>query len=82
MTKKIIDGNITFHADTKMYTAPKVIDSFMDDNGDKVLVLENGNTTLETRYNSLWHPCRGIVKPENYKGENPDRRNLSNLFTK
>ncbi len=82
MTKTIIDGNVNYHATCKMYTAPKVIDSFINDEGEKELVLENGNTTLESRYNDLWHPVKSKIKAEHYKGENPDRRNLSNLFSK
>ena len=82
MTKTTINGNTTFHPECKCYTAPKVLESFIDDNGDKVLVLANGNTTLETRYNSLWNPLKGKVKNEHYKGLNPDRKSLSNLFTK
>lgn len=72
----MINGNVGFSPDVKYHTAPKVVDSFIDDEGEKVLVLANGNTTLESRYNALWNPLKGKVKPEHYKGENPDRTKI------
>ena len=74
MTKTTINGNLTWKADVKANYKPNIVDSFMDDNGEKVLVLDNGRETLESRYNALWMPCKGIVNWK-AKGENPDRAN-------
>lgn len=58
MTKTTINGNLTWKADVKANYKPNIVDSFMDDNGEKVLVLDNGRETLESRYNALWMPNR------------------------
>lgn len=71
MTKTTINGTTDFRANVKAYTQPKVIDSYMDDNGDKMLVLDNGREQSETRYNALWMPHRGIIDWK-CKGNNPD----------
>lgn len=80
MTKTVNNGNTTFHPEVKFNTRPEILESYIGDDGEKWLILANGRETLETRYNSLWNPLKGKVKHEHYKGENPDRRNLSNIL--
>ena len=71
MTKAMVNGSLTFRAEVKANYKPAIVDSFMDDSGEKILVLDNGRETTETRYNALWMPCRGIVNWK-CKGNNPD----------
>jgi hypothetical protein len=72
MTKTTINGVQTFRPDVKANYKPAIVDSFMDDTGEKILVLDNGRETTETRYNALWMPCKGIVNWKG-RGENPDK---------
>ena len=72
MTKTTINGNLTRKADVKVNYKPNIVDSFMDDNGEKILVLDNGRETTETRYNALWNPSKGIVNWKG-RGDNPDK---------
>jgi len=75
MTKTTKHGITTFHPNCKCYSAPVIKDQFIDDEGDLTYVLENGNTVLADRYNSLWHPVRGKIDWHT-KGENPDKRHI------
>ncbi len=75
MTKTTTNGNVNFHANVKSYLPPLIVDHFIDDNGEKNYVLANGNTTLESKYNSLWMPVKGIVNMKG-KGDNPDRTRI------
>lgn len=72
MTKAMVNGNLTFRAEVKANYKPAIVDSFIDDNGEKVLVLDNGRQTTETRYNALWNPSKGIVNWKG-RGDNPDK---------
>ena len=72
MTKAMVNGNLTFRAEVKANYKPAIVDSFMDDSGEKILVLDNGRETTETRYNDLWNPCKGIVNWKG-RGDNPDK---------
>ena len=81
MTKTTINGNTTFHPECKCHTKPEILESYIGDDGEKWLILSNGRETLETRYIAMWQPIKGKVKGEFYKGENPDRKNISNLFS-
>ena len=72
MTKTMINGNLGFRADVKANYKPAIIDSYMDDNGEKMLILDNGRETPEIRYNALWMPSKGIVNWKG-RGENPDK---------
>ena len=72
MTKSIINGVQTFRADVKAHYKPVIVDSFIDDTGEKILILSNGRETKETTYNALWNPLKGIVNWKG-KGENPDK---------
>ena len=64
MTKAMVNGNLTFRAEVKANYKPAIVDSFMDDSGEKILVLDNGRETTETRYNALWNPCKVFPKPD------------------
>ena len=59
------NGNVRFFPTVPTYTAPKIAHDFVDDDGELNYALENGNTTLASRYNAIWNPCKGIV---NMKG--------------
>ena len=72
MTKTTINGNLSFRADLKANYKPAIIDSYMDDNGEKMLILDNGRETPEIRYNALWMPSKGIVNWKG-RGDNPDK---------
>jgi len=76
MTKTMINGNLGFRADVKANYKPAIIDSYMDDNGEKILILDNGRETPEIRYNALWMPSKGIVNWKG-RGENPDRTKIA-----
>ena len=75
MTKTTINGNLSFRADVKANYKPAIVDSFIDDTGEKILVLDNGRETPEIRYNALWMPSKGIVNWKS-KGDNPDRTRI------
>jgi len=49
------------------------MDEITMDDGERHYVLDNGHTTLVSKYNSLWHPKPGIVNWK-AKGDNPDKR--------
>ena len=75
MTKTMINGNTAWKADVKANYKPAIVDSFIDDTGEKILVLDNGRETPEIRYNALWMPSKGIVNWKS-KGDNPDRTRI------
>jgi len=54
-------------------TAPKILDKYMDDEGNEVYVLPDNRTQLAMAYNALWNPVRGVINPKG-RGENPDSR--------
>jgi len=72
MTKAMVNGNLTFRAEVKANYKPAIVDSFIDDTGEKILVLDNGRETKEITYNALWMPSKGIVNWKG-RGENPDK---------
>ena len=76
MTKTMINGNLGFRADVKANYKPAIVDSFIDDTGEKILVLDNRRETPEIRYNALWMPSKGIVNWKG-RGENPDRTKIA-----
>jgi len=68
----MINGVQTFRPEVKANYKPAIVDSFIDDTGEKILVLDNGRETPETRYNALWLPNKGIIDWKS-KGSNPDK---------
>lgn len=75
MTKAMVNGNLTFRAEVKANYKPAIVDSFIDDTGEKILVLDNGRETPESRYNTLWNPAKGKID-WNTKGDNPDKTKI------
>ena len=66
-----------FHAEVKSFTQPKVLDQYMNDEGETMLILDNGRETLLTRYEAMWNVPKGkIITDKKYKGENCDKRYL------
>ena len=76
MTKKNVHGSVVFTASVPTYLPPAIVDEFIGDDGEKHYALSNGNTTLASRYNSLWHPKPGVINWK-AKGDNPDRTRIS-----
>lgn len=76
MTKKNVNGYLNFYASVKSWTPPIIVDQFCDDDGELNYVLANGNTTLQSAYNSLWHPVKSQVNWK-AKGDNPDRTRIA-----
>ncbi len=73
MTKGInTHGSVVFIAKVKTYHQPKVVDEYMDDDGENHYILDNGNTQLKRLYDSLWHPIKSVINWKS-KGENPDK---------
>lgn len=62
------NGNITFHPQVKTYLPPIISHDFIDDNGELNYALQNGNTTLASRYNAIWNPCKGTINPKGKGG--------------
>ena len=54
---------------------PNIIDSFMQDDGETMLILSNGTQSLEKDYNRIWGTTKGQVN-WSARGENPDKRKL------
>lgn len=79
MTKTNYNGSVNFHADRKIYSAPIIEESFIDDNGEVIHILSNGNQLSELNYLKHWgQPPKGkIITDKKYKGENPDRTKIS-----
>jgi len=62
MTKKTVHGSVIFTATVPTYLPPVIIDQFVDDSGELNYILANGNTSLASRYNSVWHPIKNTVQ--------------------
>jgi hypothetical protein len=68
--------NVDYHSTGKVARVmPTITDSFMQDDGETMLILSNGSQSLEKDYNRIWGTKKGVV---NWAGrdENPDKRNL------
>lgn len=63
---------VNYHANVKTYHKPTVVETYMDDDGDEVYILSNGNTQLSVLYNNLWNPAKTKINWKS-KGENPDK---------
>ena len=66
--------NVDYHSTGKVARVqPTIDDSFMQDDGETMLILSNGTQSLEKDYNRIWGTTKGIV---NWKGRgvNPDTR--------
>jgi len=58
-------GNVHFMPTVPTYKAPAIAETIVNDEGDEVYILENGNTSLKSRYDAIWNPIAGKV---NMKG--------------
>ena len=52
------------------HTAPVIIESFVDDDGDMQHILQSGNTISEANYQKHWVVAKTEILPKNYKGDN------------
>jgi len=70
--------NSDFHAQgRKVFTAPSIVESFINDDGEIVHVLVNGNTQTDVLYMKMWGKPKGIIiNDKKHKGDNPNSRNL------
>lgn len=59
----------------KANIAPIVIGDYIE-NDEVWYVLENGNSILKTKYDSIWHPIKTPIFPKDYKGENNDKTKI------
>jgi hypothetical protein len=66
--------NVDFRASVKAHTAPKISESFVNDDGEIEHILENGNTQLDSLYIKMWGIPKGEIKPKGYKGNGLDGR--------
>jgi hypothetical protein len=81
MIQKIISAsnnnnshNVDYHSTGKVARVqPKIEDSFMQDDGETMLILSNGSQSLEKDYNRIWGTTKGIINWKG-RGENPDGR--------
>lgn len=62
-------GTTEFKPSTKkIYTAPSVIESYVNDSGEVIHILDNGHEQSKIAYDALWYPApTGKVHPPNYK---------------
>lgn len=73
-------GEVIYHPQRKENVAPVIVDTIEGDDGVVSYVLENGNTIPKDRYDSLWLPQKGKIRPLGYKGKSHDfKRQFKNL---
>ena len=66
------NGVLDFHASVKAYRAPVIVSEFNDEvNGEKMYLLESGNTISAKKYNDMWKPAKSKINWK-AKGANPD----------
>ncbi len=68
-----ITPSVDYRATVKSNTAPDILDSYINDDGELVYVLANGNEALSVKYDAIWNPPKSAIKPYS-KGENPNGR--------
>ena len=66
--------NVDYKANVKENTAPKIMESFIDDDGEIIHILENGNTQSDISYMKMWGIPKGKIKPKSFKGKGIDSR--------
>lgn len=59
---------------SKANTAPKIMESFIDDDGIIMHILENVNTQSDLLYIKMWGTPKGEIKPKTFKGKGLDGR--------
>lgn len=55
------NGNTNYHAERKVNTPPAIIDEMVLDDGELHYLLDNGRTSLASRYLALWFPTRKTI---------------------
>ena len=66
-----------YKPEVKFSLQPKILDTFINDEGEKVLVLDNGRETLADRYAAVWGRAIQKIMPKGYKGTNCDTRPIT-----
>jgi len=57
----------------KAHTAPGIVESFVNDDGEIIHVLDNGNQQADCLYIKMWGQPKGAILPKNFKGDNPHK---------
>lgn len=57
----------------KAHTAPNIVESFVNDEGEIIHVLESGNTQSDLLYMKHWGQPKGVILPKGFKGDNPHK---------
>lgn len=65
--------NVTFQATRIAHTAPVINFSYVNDDGEVIHVLVNGNELSDKNYMLHWGQPKGVINWKS-KGENPDTR--------
>lgn len=64
-----------FHPSVPMHVAPKVLEQYMNDEGDIIYVLDNGRESKQILYDAMWKKPKGTINWKS-KGINPNHRNV------
>lgn len=67
--------NVEFKGGKAGYTAPKILESYVSDDGEVMHVLDNGREQSDTAYCALWAVKKTPVNWKS-KGVNPNQRKL------
>jgi len=67
--------NVEFKGSRKAHTAPDIVESFVDDDGNIIHILANGNTQSDASYMAVWGKPKGVIDWKS-KGVNPNQRKL------
>jgi len=70
--------NSDFHAQgRKVFTAPKILESYIADNGEVTHILDNQREQSDISYMAMWGKPKGIILGKGVKGDNPNQRKLT-----
>jgi len=61
----------------KVYVAPKIIESYIADNGEIMHILDNKREQSDISYMAMWGKPKGIILDKGVKGDNPNQRKLT-----
>jgi hypothetical protein len=68
--------NVDFKTNKPAYTAPVISESYVNEEGNTMHILTNGNEISDDNYMKMWGRPKGkIITNKNYKGTNPCRKN-------
>ena len=74
VTKTKKGKTIVLIVERKAYTAPQIEQEIMQDDGEMVYILKNGNTQLKNSYDAMWGQPKGTILPKGTKGTSIDPR--------